>query len=61
MNVTVERAEWGNDLWLEVAPEHRAEFTDDLVERIRVVCEEVSNRRCYGITEVGVREVLPDV
>ena len=51
----------GDELWLEVAPEHLGQFTHEILGSIRDVCIEVSNRRGYGIGEVGVREVLPEV
>ena len=51
--------EW--DLWLEVAPEHRDQFSDEVAQKIREVCVEVSSRRGYGIDWVCVREVLPEV
>lgn len=54
-----EARDW--DLWLEVAPEHRAQFTDDIVTKIREVAVEVSKRRSYGISWICVREILPDV
>lgn len=57
-------SEWnsdGDNVWIEVAPEHRAQFTDEVMDKIREVCEEVSDRRHYGISWVGVREILPDV
>jgi hypothetical protein len=63
IDLAVER-EWdsdGDDLWLEIAPEHRAQFTDEVMTRVREICSEVSNRHSYGITWVGVREILPDV
>ncbi len=50
-----------DDLWLEVAPEHRDQFTKQVVSRVSEVCVEISNRRGYGISRVGVREVLPYV
>lgn len=61
IEVVVERDDWDTNLWLEVAPEHMDQFDNTTVERIRDVCVEVSNRRGYGISWVGVREVLPDV
>jgi hypothetical protein len=51
--------EW--DLWLEVSPEHRDQFSEEVVPKIREVCVEVSKRRGYGIDWVAVREVLPEV
>jgi hypothetical protein len=63
IKVSVEQ-EWNSherDLWLEVLPEHLSQFTDEILDRIREVCTEGSNRCGYGIDWVGVREVLPDV
>lgn len=62
-NIAVE-TEWTSDdtdLWIEVEREHLGQFTDELIDEIRTVCLEVSNRRGYGIDWVGVREVLPEV
>lgn len=63
ISIRVER-EWPNndyDLWLEVAPEHYSQFTEEIVDSLRTVCVEVAARRGYGIDWVGVREVLPEV
>jgi hypothetical protein len=48
-------------LWLEVVPEHRDQFTKQVMSRVSEACIEISNRRGYGISQVGVREVLPYV
>jgi hypothetical protein len=52
---------WEYQLWLEVAPEHLEEFTKDAITAIDRTCCEVSARRGYGIFDVSVREILPEV
>jgi hypothetical protein len=49
------------DLWLEVSPEHRSQFTEDIETHIKEVCVEVSRRRDYDVEWVGIREILPEV
>ncbi|WP_246144923.1 hypothetical protein [Actinacidiphila oryziradicis] len=59
------RLEWDgnneNDLILEVHPSDRAAFTSDVVDKLKEVCTEVSNRLDYGVNWVVVREVIPEV
>jgi hypothetical protein len=51
----------GDELWLEVAPEHMTGFTKDAVEKIRDACKEIDKRKSYGIWFAGAREILPEV
>ncbi|MFJ6617335.1 hypothetical protein ACIQOW_07100 [Kitasatospora sp. NPDC091335] len=49
------------DLWLEIAPADRADFAEEAVTRLRSACIEVSNRKGYGVSWLGVRETLPPI
>lgn len=49
------------DIWLEVANENLAPFTDEWLERFREICQEVSTRLHYEYFYIGLREILPDV
>jgi hypothetical protein len=60
--VSIELDGYGSrDLWLEIGPEQRGRFTEEVMEQIGAVCIEVSNRKGYGIGWLGVREILPTV
>lgn len=62
--ISVDRRENDYDddsLWLEVAPEHMASFTEDVTDKIREACTEVEKRKCYGMWFAGTREILPEV
>jgi hypothetical protein len=61
VNVVAEPDEWGDSLWLEVAPEHMGQFDKSVIDKLKGACELVSTRRSYGIDWGGVREVLPHV
>lgn len=50
-----------DSLWLEVAPEHMAAFTEDVAQKIRDACDEIEKRKCYGMWFAGAREILPEV
>ncbi|HEU5026200.1 MAG TPA: hypothetical protein VFV01_14875 [Spirillospora sp.] len=61
-NVSIEPDEQGErDLWLDVAPEHMMHFTQDVVQKMRDICQTVSQRRGFNVYWVGVRETLPEV
>ncbi|MER5371830.1 hypothetical protein [Streptomyces sp. NPDC002553] len=49
------------DLVLEVDPANKPHFTDELVEKLKGLCREVSNRFNLGVSWVWVRETLPVV
>ncbi|MCB5179939.1 hypothetical protein [Streptomyces antimicrobicus] len=56
--------EWDNegqekDLVLDVDPANRGHFTQDVIEKLRAICSEVSDRFKYGINWIEVRETLP--
>jgi len=48
-------------IWLEVTPEQRSKFTENLVEKLRQACEDVCQRYRYIQFGLNVRETLPDV
>jgi hypothetical protein len=50
-----------DNLWLEVAPEHMAGFSEAILDKYREACGEIEKRRDYGIWFAGAREILPDV
>ena len=47
------------DLWLEVAPENRGKFTDEVIEKIREACQEISRRRGYRVDWASVEKFSP--
>jgi len=49
------------DLVLEVDPANKQHFTDDLLDQLKSLCKEVSNRFNLGVSWVWVRETLPVV
>jgi hypothetical protein len=61
IKVVIELDEYYDFLWLEVAPEHLAQFEEGKVETIKDACEEVSRRFGYGISWGGVREAITEV
>jgi hypothetical protein len=49
------------DLMLEVDPANKSHFTDDLLQKLRDLCKEISVRFGLGVTWVEVRETFPIV
>ncbi|GGX27973.1 hypothetical protein [Streptomyces lomondensis] len=49
------------DLILEVDPANKSHFTNDLIEKLKGFCQEVSNRFNLDVNWVWVRETLPVV
>ncbi|KOU79847.1 hypothetical protein ADK61_10605 [Streptomyces sp. XY66] len=49
------------DLVLEVDPANTSHFTNDLLEKLRKLCQEISGRFGLGVNWVEVRETLPVV
>ncbi|MFE7789454.1 hypothetical protein [Streptomyces sp. NPDC057460] len=49
------------DLVLEVDPANMSHFTDDLLQKLRQLCQEISGRLRLGVNWVEVKETLPVV
>lgn len=49
------------DIWFDVAPEQRSRFSEERLNRLREVCQEVCERLNYEWFWIGVREILPSV